>query len=73
MAVNAFKFPHGVPVDKDVHWASAMDWCRDTFGPESFKNTWDITTGGPQYMQGYAYFWFVNEQDALVFKLKWYR
>ena len=42
---------------KSHNW-SALLWCRDTL----LQNAWDHTTEG---------YWFKNEQDAIMFTLKW--
>lgn len=49
---------HNVEIGQVANWASAQRWCRRTFGQDHY--TWHG-----------ADFWFENEQDAVLFALRW--
>ncbi len=52
--------------DYEKQHEAMMNWCRETFGARSIGNRWD--TWGHQ--TGLT-FWFDNEQDKMLFILKW--
>ena len=63
------KLNHAIPVELDlnVHWATAMDWCCATFGGKDYYNErWTVRS-----IPNGAIFYFINEEDAMLFTLKW--
>ena len=51
-----------------VEWAAMMSWMVETFGPTAKDGVW---TPEQRWYANNAKFWFCNEQDMLLFLLKW--
>ena len=49
-------------------WNSMVEWCVNTFGPTSKNGVWEL--GGRWYVNN-TRFWFRDEQDQLLFVLRW--
>jgi hypothetical protein len=54
--------------DSNVEWNSMMQWMIDMFGPTAKDGVW---TPEQRWYANNAKFWFRNEQDMLLFLLKW--
>jgi hypothetical protein len=53
-----FESPEGI---SEVEVEEAKNWCIDHFGPSEPSGRWS----------GQLFRWFRNEQDALLFRLRW--
>jgi len=49
-------------------WNDMMEWMVKTFGPTAHDGVW---TPGMRWYANNAKFWFRNEQDRMLFVLKW--
>jgi hypothetical protein len=54
--------------DHQRHWDHMMQWMIDMFGPTAKDGVW---TPEQRWYANNAKFWFRNEQDMLLFLLKW--
>jgi hypothetical protein len=54
--------------DSNVEWAAMMSWMVETFGSTAKDGVW---TPEQRWYANNAKFWFRNEQDMLLFLLKW--
>lgn len=68
------EFPYQTVTSKNNHWQAA-EWCKENFGPrwEAIGNregTWCTFWRGRSIPGSYEWF-FLNEQDYLMFTLKW--
>jgi hypothetical protein len=55
---NGITYGYPVTIARQ-HWFDADGWCREQFG-DKFLNSYDD-----------GQFWFVEEQDAVFFTLRW--
>lgn len=54
-------------------WKTMNKWCAENFGPEAqdvYTDVWEWTDGNWKQFYG-GYFSFINEEDAIAFKLRW--
>ena len=54
-------------------WQEERDWCIEYFGPSSrkvYEKMWEWNDKAWVCFYG-GYFSFINEDDALAFKLRW--
>lgn len=51
-----------------ARWNDMMEWMVKTFGPTAHDGVW---TPGMRWYANNAKFWFRNEQDKMLFVLKW--
>ena len=49
-------------------WRDMMEWCVETFGASAEMGVW---TPGARWYANNAKFWFRNENDVLLFTLRW--
>jgi len=68
------KLEHSILIDSKTH-RDASEWCLENFGKRweavyGTDGTWTMFWAGPNYHNKYI-FHFVNEQDKLMFILKW--
>lgn len=49
-------------------WLDMMEWCVETFGPSAEMGVWEP---GAAWYANNAKFWFRNEQDRIMFVLRW--
>lgn len=66
------EFAHGYHVARPVNaldeWPHMMRWMIDTFGPTAKDGIW---TPGQRWYANNARFWFRQEQDLMLFVMKW--
>ena len=65
-----------VDIDRDIEhsrWTEVVDWCINTFGPDSNCNTWrQALAGSPSiYELHFSTYLFKNYDDAILFSLAW--
>ncbi len=74
MTKSCRDFPYNTETYKTNHW-EATEWCEKQFGPrwEAIGNrqgTWCTFWKGRSVPGSYEWY-FLNEQDFLMFTLKW--
>ncbi len=68
------QFPNKILTSKFEH-QEAVNWCNEHFGDrwsvtDNRDGTWYVFWAGPRSWNNYEWF-FKNEQDALLFALRW--
>jgi hypothetical protein len=49
-------------------WNDMVEWCVDTFGPTPKDGVW---TPSSRWYVNNATFWFRNQEDLMIFVLRW--
>ncbi len=66
--MHGHRFHTVAPINAAHLWPDMMAWVVETLGPSADDGVW---TPGYSWYANNARFWFRNEQDAMLFILRW--
>jgi hypothetical protein len=62
-----FDWQHHVGLQNN-NWRNMIEWCVEVFGPSAKMGVWQP---GSRWYANNAKFWFREEEDAIMFILRW--